>query len=221
MLRSRLERLGIAQLKSQSVGHRLMAGLRAGERTVVQIPSPLSGVEHVAWIGWKPIDVHHGTRYASVKRYPIYIFCTLDITVKLTTQTDYALRTLMYLATRSSRVKIADVAALFNISINHVAKVVNLLARFGYIRSVRGIGGGIELAKDPEEVRIGEVIQKMEADMHLLACVGNGDTSCLISSFCKLRRVFAEAERVQFEYLDGVTLADVVPTRRQLDRVQT
>ena len=165
--------------------------------------------------------MHHDTRYASVKRYPIYIFCTLDLTVKLTTQTDYALRTLMYLATCSSRVKIADVAALFNISINHVAKVVNLLARFGYIRSVRGIGGGIELAKDPEEVRIGEVIHKMEADTHLLACVGNGDTSCVINSFCKLRRVFAEAERVQFEYLDSVTLADVVPTRRQLNRVKT
>ncbi len=126
----------------------------------------------------------------------------------------------MYLATRSSRVKIADVAALFDISVNHVAKVVNLLARFGYIRSTRGIGGGIELAKNPEEILIGEVIKKLEADLHLLACVGSDD-ACVINSFCKLKGVFAEAERVQFEYLNSVTLADVIPTRRQLDRVKT
>ena len=65
--------------------------------------------------------------------------------MKLTTQTDYALRTLMYLASRTSRAKVADVASLFGISINHVAKAVNLLSRLGYIRSVRGIGGGIDL----------------------------------------------------------------------------
>jgi len=56
----------------------------------------------------------------------------------LTTQTDYALRTLMYLAARNGRATVADVAALFGISAHHVAKVVNQLARYGYIRSVRG-----------------------------------------------------------------------------------
>lgn len=139
--------------------------------------------------------------------------------MKLTTQTDYALRTLMFLATRDSRTNVADVASLFGISVNHVAKVVNLLARDGYVLSTRGFGGGIELALPPEEISVGEVIASMEHDMHLLACVGSDD-SCLIHSFCKLKGVFAEAERVQMEYLRGVTLADVVPTRRQLNRIQ-
>ncbi len=140
--------------------------------------------------------------------------------MKLTIQTDYALRTLMFLATRSSRAKVGDIAQLFDISVNHVAKVVNLLAREGYIRSIRGVGGGIELAKQPKEITVGEVIATMEADMHLLSCVGDDD-SCAIHSFCKLKGVLAEAERVQREYLDGITLADVVPTRRQLDRVKS
>lgn len=140
--------------------------------------------------------------------------------MKLTTQTDYALRTLMFLATRSSRANVADIAQLFGISVNHIGKVVNLLAREGYIRSTRGVGGGIELAEQPEEISIGAIIACMEADMHLLACVGTDD-SCAIHSFCKLKGVLAEAERVQREYLDGVTLADVVPTRRQLNRVDS
>ena len=139
--------------------------------------------------------------------------------MKLTTQTDYALRTLMFLATRSTRANVADIATLFDISVNHVAKVVNLLAREGYIRSTRGVGGGIELAKQPKQIVIGEVIASMEADMHLLACVGSDDT-CRIHSFCKLKAVLAEAERVQREYLDSVTLADVTPTGRQLHRIQ-
>jgi Rrf2 family nitric oxide-sensitive transcriptional repressor len=125
----------------------------------------------------------------------------------------------MFLSTRSSRANVADIASLFDISVNHVAKVVNLLAREGYVRSTRGVGGGIELAKQPEEIVIGEVIASMEVDTHLLACVG-GDDTCVIHSFCKLKGVLAEAERVQREYLDSVTLADVIPTRRQLNRIK-
>lgn len=137
--------------------------------------------------------------------------------MKLTTQTDYALRTLMFLATRTSRANVADVASAFDISFNHVAKVVNLLARDGYVRSTRGVGGGIELAMPPEEINVGEVIATMESDMHLLACVGSDD-SCLIHSFCKLKGVLAEAERIQMDYLNTVTLADVLPSRRQMNR---
>ena len=139
--------------------------------------------------------------------------------MKLTTQSDYALRTLMFLATRSDRTKVASVADLFGISTNHIAKVVNLLARAGYVRSIRGIGGGIELALDPKDISIGEVISLIENDTHLLSCVG-GDDSCAIHSFCKLKGVLAQAERIQQEYLRSVTLADVVPTRRQLSRIQ-
>ncbi|KAA5539416.1 Rrf2 family transcriptional regulator [Roseiconus nitratireducens] len=139
--------------------------------------------------------------------------------MKLTTQTDYALRTLMFLATRSSRSNVADVASLFSISVNHIAKVVNQLARLGYIRSIRGVGGGIELAQPPEEIILGEVIEQIEGDLHLLDCIDTED-ACVIQSFCKLKKVLAKAEEVQKAYLDSVTLADVVPTRRQLDKVR-
>ena len=136
--------------------------------------------------------------------------------MRLTTQTDFALRTLMYLTARSGRATIAQVAELFGISIHHVAKVVNLLARLGYVRSIRGIGGGIELACRPEEVRLGDFIEALEDDMHLLECIETEDV-CAIQSFCKLKGVLAEAERVQIAYLNGVTLRDVTPANRQLN----
>ncbi len=138
--------------------------------------------------------------------------------MQLTIQTDYALRTLMYLASRDDRATVAEVAALFDISANHVAKVVNQLSRFGYIRSVRGLGGGIELAVPLDEIRLGEVIEHFEGNLHLLECVGT-EGVCVIQPFCKLKGVLAEAERLQREYLNSVTLADVAPSRRQLKQV--
>ena len=137
--------------------------------------------------------------------------------MRLTTQTDYALRTLMFLAVQQQRSTAADVAALFGISANHVAKVVGVLARLGYVRSIRGIGGGIELAKAPDAIRLGETIDALEGNMHLLDCVATDDV-CVIESFCKLKGALADAERVQLEYLNTFTLADVVPAKRQLNR---
>lgn len=135
--------------------------------------------------------------------------------MQLTMQTDFALRTLMYLAARKERVTAADVAGLYDISGHHIAKVVNQLARLGFVRSIRGIGGGIELAKPPEDIRIGEVVLAFEGNRHLLDCIGTDDV-CVIQPFCKLKDVLSEAERLQRDYLNGVTLRDVMPTKRQL-----
>lgn len=137
--------------------------------------------------------------------------------MRLALQTDYALRTLMYLAARAERVTIREVAGFYGISAAHVAKVANQLARFGLVRGVRGIGGGIELGQPAAEIRIGQVVQAFEGGFHLLDCIPI-ENVCAIQSFCKLRGVLAEAERRQQQYLDSVTLADVVPTRRQVAR---
>ena len=126
----------------------------------------------------------------------------------------------MYLAAQDTRATASEIAQLFGVSQHHMAKVMNQLARLGYVRSIRGIGGGIELARKPQDVSIGQVIETFEGNMHLLDCVVTEEV-CSIQSFCKLKGVFAEAERVQLEYLNTVSLADVVPTKRQLGRVQS
>ena len=140
--------------------------------------------------------------------------------MQLSLQTDYALRTLMYLAIRGQRVTIDDVAGLYGISRAHVAKVVHQLSRLGYVRSIRGVGGGIEMARAPEEIAVGEVVLAFEGQMHLLDCVGM-ENVCAIERFCKLKGVLAQAERVQMDYLQGVSLADVLPTKRQLVKIQS
>ncbi len=125
------------------------------------------------------------------------------------------MRTLMYLASVPGRATVDRVAEVFGISANHVAKGVNLLSRLGYVRSVRGIGGGIELARDPASMKLGDLIVALEGNLHLLDCVGQ-ENVCAIESFCKLKGVLAEAERTQQEFLNGYSIADVAPRSKQL-----
>lgn len=138
--------------------------------------------------------------------------------MKLALQTDFALRTLMYLAWRNERCKGADVAQFFGISSAHISKVVNQLAKLGYVRSVRGAGGGIELAKPADQVTLGDVIVAFEGSMNLLDCI-DVEEVCTIQSFCKLRNVLADAQQLQLDFLRSKTLADVLPTPRQLTKL--
>jgi Rrf2 family nitric oxide-sensitive transcriptional repressor len=165
-----------------------------------------------------PLDGFYGRDYKHADHVHVLPSFACGALMRLTAHTDFALRTLMYLAVTPERATVGQVAQLYGVSAHHMAKVVNHLARLGYLRSVRGIGGGIELARSPQDIRLGDVIQLLEGNTHLLECVSTDDV-CAIQTFCKLKGVFAEAERLQMDYLKGITLADVVPTKRQLATV--
>ena len=131
--------------------------------------------------------------------------------MRLALQTDYALRTLLYLATRTERTTVSDVAEFFGISAHHLGKVVHQLGRLGYVRNRRGPGGGIELARGPGSITVGRVILDFEGNTHLLDCVGSPGV-CVIQPGCTLRGVLAEAERLQMDYLNSITLESLLPS---------
>ena len=135
--------------------------------------------------------------------------------MRLALLTDYALRVLIYLVGKPGRAKLHEVADFYRISPHHVAKVVHRLGRLGYVRSIRGVGGGIEMARDPTDVRVGEVIVAFEGNLHLLECVGTPKV-CVIQPRCRLREVLAEAEWLQLTHLNSVRLSDIVQPAGQL-----
>ncbi len=107
-------------------------------------------------------------------------------------------------------------ADFYGISEHHLAKVVHQLGRLGYVRNVRGPHGGIELAKTTEEITVGAVVRTFEGrNVHLLECIDTAGV-CVIQPGCLLRGVLAEAERLQMDYLDGVSLASLVPAGAEL-----
>jgi Rrf2 family transcriptional regulator, nitric oxide-sensitive transcriptional repressor len=111
---------------------------------------------------------------------------------------------------------VSDVAEFFGISAHHVGKVVHQLGKLGYVRNHRGPSGGIELARAPSAITVGRVVLDFEGNMHLLDCVA-APGQCVIQPGCILRGVLAEAERLQMDYLNSVTLEDLLPTPLDLE----
>ena len=92
--------------------------------------------------------------------------------MKLTTFSDYTLRVLMFLALNRDRLAtIPEIAAAYGISENHLMKVVHQLGRSGVIESVRGKGGGLRLAREPEDIRLGQVVRVSEGRAPIVECL--------------------------------------------------
>ena len=135
----------------------------------------------------------------------------------LTVQTDYSLRLLMYLALKEDGLAtIAEVAASYGISKNHLMKVAHQLGIAGYIETVRGRRGGLRLAKPAEAISLGEVVRNTEPDMAIVMCFEPINAHCTIRPGCVLRRALEKAYRAFAEVLDGYTLSDLVKPKASL-----
>lgn len=125
----------------------------------------------------------------------------------------------MYLGLKHGRlVTISDIARAYKISENHLTKVVHHLAQHGYVETVRGKGGGLRLARDPNTVNIGEMIRHSEGEAGLLPCLDTDDTCCIQPS-CKLMGILREARIALFMVLDKYTLADLLYQEEPLARI--
>lgn len=124
--------------------------------------------------------------------------------MRLTRYTDYALRILLHAATDArGRTSIAEVSARHGISKNHVMKVVNQLANDGFLRTVRGRGGGFTLARPADEISLSAVVRATETELQAADC-----QTCMIRPGCGLTPLLGEAMQAFLTVLDGYSLAD-------------
>lgn len=134
--------------------------------------------------------------------------------MRLTAHTDYALRILMFATARQrqgearARFSVEEVATAYDISRNHVMKIVQRLAGAGYLISTRGRGGGLELGMAAETVRLGALVRYLEQDQTLAACF-SCEEPCRIGGKCTLERALHLALDAFFVSLDRMTLADI------------
>lgn len=130
--------------------------------------------------------------------------------MRITKHTDYALRVLIFLAVRGGeRVTSQAIAEAHAISLDHLHKVVRALARLGLVHLYRGAGGGIELARDPENVSVGAVMRALDDTDALIECFDRENDACVISPACGLKGALRTAQEAFYASLDGVTLASV------------
>lgn len=131
--------------------------------------------------------------------------------MQLTLNTDYSLRVLIYVAERPDElIATKDISSYFGVSHNHLVKVVNNLGKLNYLSLKRGrFGGGMSLAKKPEEINIGEVVKALEP-LDIVECFSSEKNTCRITSSCKLKGLLIKAKRSFLDELKGKTLADIL-----------
>ncbi len=128
--------------------------------------------------------------------------------MQLTSFTDYGLRALIYLATlpQGELTSITKVTETYNVSRNHMVKIINKLGQLGYVETVRGKNGGIRLGMAAESIVLGDLVRAIEP----LQIVNCSDEFCHITPACRLKNVLADARAVFLAELDKHTLASLV-----------
>ncbi|MEJ8852594.1 Rrf2 family transcriptional regulator [Variovorax rhizosphaerae] len=129
--------------------------------------------------------------------------------MRLTLFTDYSLRVLLVLATRTeSLVTIADLSKAFDISYAHLMKVTHMLGKSGWVETVRGRNGGMRLSMHPSKLKLGSIVRHLETDFALVECFGE-DNRCVLTGGCELAAVLARAMQAFLDELDRYSLADI------------
>jgi len=139
--------------------------------------------------------------------------------MQLTLYTDYSFRVLLYLGVNRDRLcTIAEISERCAATHNHLVKVVHNLGREGYIQTMRGRTGGIKLKKEPEEIKLTDIIRCTEVNLNIAECLRENNT-CHITEVCKIKNVFEEAQSQFIQTLDRYTVADLLKEKEQLSEI--
>ncbi len=134
--------------------------------------------------------------------------------MRITKHTDYALRILLFLAVRpGERVATQTIAEAYGISLNHLQKITRQLGDLGLLNLHRGAGGGVELARDPDEISVGAVMRALDNLDALIECFDAEVNECVVSPSCGLKSALRSAQEAFYAHLDPITIGTVLKRR--------
>lgn len=131
----------------------------------------------------------------------------------ISTKGRYALRVMEDLAENGNEgyVPLKEIAERQEISLKYLEKILPVLVRSGMVEGIQGKKGGYRLAVAPEDCRIGDVLRLTEGTLAPVACLQCDAAPCGRKDFCRTLPLWTELGRTVADYLDGKTLADLIP----------
>lgn len=131
--------------------------------------------------------------------------------MRISTKGRYALRLMLDLALVENQVvRLKDVAARQEISLKYLEQIISVLQKCGYVKSMRGPGGGYMLAKKPEQYTVGMILRQIEGSLAPVACLDGEKNDCVRQESCVTLRLWKMLYEAINGVVDQVTLADLV-----------
>jgi Rrf2 family transcriptional regulator, nitric oxide-sensitive transcriptional repressor len=124
--------------------------------------------------------------------------------------TDYSFRVLMYLASQNDRLcTVGEIAEEFQLSTNHLKKIVHKLSTNHFIISVKGRSGGLKLGRLPKEINLADVLICAEENFHMAECFAC-ENNCILNNHCKLKGIMGNGLRAFLQEFKKHTLEDLM-----------
>lgn len=138
--------------------------------------------------------------------------------MKISTKGRYALRMMVDLAEHQGDgyVSLKDIAGRQDISKKYLEQIIPVLTRGGFLKVSRGAQGGYRLAKAPAAYTVKEILELTEGSLAPVACLGDEPLGCERSAFCATIGLWKGLQEVVENYLDGISLQDLLDNQRQM-----
>lgn len=137
--------------------------------------------------------------------------------MRLTRQSTYAIRTLMYCAVNAPELsRVADIAKAHGMSELFLFKLIKPLVDAGLLVTIRGRKGGIKLGRPASEITLLDTVKLTEDNFAMAECFEDGDVNCPLVNACDLNAALRDALGAFFNVLDSYTIADLAGKRRTL-----
>ena len=132
--------------------------------------------------------------------------------MKISTKGRYAVRVMLDLALNNNGecIKVKEIAARQGISEKYLEQIIAVLNKAGYVKSVRGPQGGYSLQRRPEEYTVGMILRLTEGDLASVSCTSSSTGPCKNIATCPTHPVWQKLDSIINDYLDGITLAQLL-----------
>lgn len=140
------------------------------------------------------------------------------VVLKISTKGRYALRLMLDLAMHDdgSYIPIKDIAKRQSISDKYLEQIISILGRAGYVKSVRGAGGGYKLAHPIKSYTVGMVLRLTEGSLAPVACLDDNVNTCERRNECATLMVWEKLYDAINGVVDSITLEDLVEYQKSL-----